>query len=117
MHREIEGLKTAVEQAKSALRREAEAGMLVARAQFDLSRADEALTRARADVHLFRPYAVQQAAAGGLTIARMARAEAARLGHERAFRRKGLLLSLGLIVLSIVALVAKIRDLDRRRRP
>jgi hypothetical protein len=89
--------------------------MLVARAQFDLSRADEALTKARADVHLFQPYAVQQTVAGGLTIARTARAEAFRIRRERDFRRKGLLVSLALIGLAIAALVAKIRDIDRRR--
>jgi len=118
MYQDITTLKNATDEAKAALRREAEAGMLVTRAQFDLSRADEALTRARADVHRFHPYAVQQTVAGGLTIARTAKAEAVRLGKERAFRRQGLLVSLGLIGVSIAALLVRIRDLDgRRRRP
>jgi len=116
MYADILALKKETEAAKIALKREAEAGMLVAAAQFDLSRADEALTRARADVHLFQPYAVQQTVAGGLAIARTARARAARLQRERDFRRKGLLLSLALIGLSIAALIAKIRDLSRNRQ-
>ncbi len=116
MYNDILTLQKETEAARAALRREGEAGMLVARAQFDLSRADEALTKARADVHLFQPYAVQQTVAGGLTIARMARAEAVRIGRERDFRRKGLLISLALIALSIAALVVKIRDIDRRKR-
>jgi hypothetical protein len=115
MYQDISTLKKAADEAKTALKREAEAGMLVASAQFDLSRVDEALTKARADVHLFQPYSVQQTVAGGLTIARTARAQAVRLGWERDFRRKGLVLSLVLIGLSIAALVAKIRDIDRRR--
>jgi hypothetical protein len=116
MYRDITALMAATDAAKTALRREAEAGMLVARAQFDLSRSDEALTKARADVHMFQPYNVQQTVAGGLTIARTARAEAVRLSRERDYRRKGLVLSLVLIGLSIAALVAKIRDLDRQKQ-
>jgi len=100
--------------ARAALRRESEAGMEVSRAQFDLARADEALTKARADVHYFQPYAVQQAAAGGLMVARTARAEAARIHREREFRRKGLFVSVALILAAILGLVLKIRDLERR---
>jgi hypothetical protein len=114
MYQDITALKTATEAAKAALEREAEAGMLVAKAQFDLSKADEALTKARADVHLFRPYEVHQTASAGLTIAATAKAEAARLAQDRGFRRKGLLVSLGLIGLSIAALVVKIKDLGAR---
>jgi hypothetical protein len=115
MYAGILDLQKATEGARAALRREAEAGMEVSRAQFELARADEALTKARADVHFFQPYAVQQSVSGGLIIARTARAEAARINREREFRRKGLLVSLALIGLAIAALVAKIRDIDRRR--
>ena len=116
MYAGILDLQKATEGARSALRREAEAGMEVSRAQFEFARADEALTKARADVHFFQPYAVQQTVSGGLIIARTARAEAARFYREREFRRKGLLVSLALIGLAVVALVMKIRDIDRRRR-
>ena len=114
MYEDIRKLRAETDAATEALRREAEAGMEVSRAQFDLSRAGEALTKARADVHFFQTHAVQQAVSAGLTVARAARAEAARLSRERQFRRKGLFLSLALIGVAIVALVAKIRDLDRR---
>jgi Cytochrome c3 len=114
MYEDIRKLRAETDAATEALRREAEAGMEVSKAQFDLSRAGEALTKARADVHYFQPYAVQQAVSAGLTVARTARAEAERLSRERQFRRKGLFLSLVLIGVAIVALVAKIRDLDRR---
>ena len=115
MYKDITALKGATDEAKAALEREAEAGMLVAKAQFELSKADEALTKARADVHMFRPTNVQQTVAGALKIADAAKAEAARLSKERDFRRKGLLVSLILIGLSIAALVVKIKDLDDRR--
>ncbi len=115
MYKDITALKAATQQAKADLEREAEAGMFVAKAQFELSKADEALTKARADVHMFRATNVQRTVAGGLKIAETAKTEAARLSKERGFRRKGLLLSLALISLSIGALLAKIRDLDRHR--
>jgi predicted CXXCH cytochrome family protein len=115
MYEDISALKAATDQAKAALEREAEAGMFVAKPLFELSKADEALTKARADVHMFRPTNVQATAAGGLKIAETARTEAARLARERDFRRKGLLLSLALISLSIAVLLAKIREIDRRR--
>ncbi len=115
MHTDLMRLQKETEAARTSLRREAEAGMEVSRAQFDLSRADEALTKARADVHLFQSFAVQQAVNGGLTVARKARQEGARLHREREFRRKGLFVSLVLIVVAITGLVLKIRDLDRRR--
>jgi hypothetical protein len=108
-------LQKETEAARMALRREAEAGMEVSRPQFDLARADEALTKARADVHLFQTFAVEKAVAGGLTVARTARAEAARIHREREFRRKGLFVSLAFIFAAILGLVLKIRDLDRRR--
>ena len=114
MYADLRRLKDATDAAKTALRREAEAGMEVSRAEFDLARADEALTKARADVHFFQPYAVQQAVAGGLTVARTARAEAVRIHREREFRRKGLFVSLALILVAIAGLVLKIRDLNRR---
>jgi hypothetical protein len=115
MYKDISALKSATDQARAALEREAEAGMFVAKAQFELSKADEALTKARANVHMFRPNNVQATVGGGLKIAETAKTEAARLTKERMFRRKGLLLSLALISLSIAALLAKIREIDRRR--
>ncbi len=115
MYEDILRLQKETQTAREALRREAEAGMEVSRAEFELARADEALTKARADVHYFQPYAVQQAVATGMTVARTARAEAARIHRDRQFRRKGLAVSLALIGLAIAGLVAKIRDIDRRR--
>lgn len=113
MSADLRRLQEETNAARSALRREAEAGMEVSAAEFQLSRADEALTKARTDVHYFQPYAVQRAVSGGLTVARTARAQAARVHRDREFRRKGLLVSLLLISAAIVGLLLKIRDLDR----
>ncbi|MGH9399440.1 MAG: multiheme c-type cytochrome, partial [Thermoanaerobaculia bacterium] len=90
-------------------------GMEVSRVAFDLGKADEALVQARTDVHLFRVSAVQKATADGLAVARTARTKGLKALEERDYRRRGLFVSLGLIVLAIGALVLKIRDIDRRR--
>ena len=68
MHENIVTLEKQILAAKAALQREAEAGMLAQRARSTF-RAPTKRSRARADVHLFQPYAVRQTAAGGLTIA------------------------------------------------
>jgi hypothetical protein len=103
--------------ARALLQTEAEAGMEVSRVQFDLAKADEALTKARVDVHYFSPGAVDEAVAKGLAVARSSKEAAARVRSEREFRRTGLFASLGVILVAIVALAVKIRDLDRRGRP
>jgi hypothetical protein len=117
MYAELKRLREDVAAARGLLRVEAEAGMEVSRVQFDLARADEALTKARADVHHFTPAAVSKAVAEGLAVTRASREAAARIRGEREFRRQGLFASLGFILVAIAALAAKIRDLDRRRRP
>jgi hypothetical protein len=117
MYASLKRLQTETAAARALLRSEAEAGMEVSRIQFDLARADEALTKARADVHHFTPAAVDKAVAEGLAVARASRDAAVRVGSEREFRRTGLFASLGVILAAIVALAVKIRDLDRRGRP
>jgi Cytochrome c3 len=116
MYADLVRLQKETEAARAALRRESEAGMEVSRAQFELAKADEALTKARADVHLFQAFAVHRAVDGGLTVARTARAEAARIRREREFRRKGLFVSLALILAAVAALVLKIHDLGATPR-
>jgi hypothetical protein len=115
MRAELTRLSEQTGAAREIVRTAAEAGMEVSRAAFDLGKADEALVQARTDVHLFRPAAVEKTTADGLAVARTARARGVKALEERDFRRKGLFLSLGLIVLAVAALIFKIRDIDRRR--
>ena len=84
--------------------------------RFDLVAASNALTKARSEVHLFRPSAVHAAVAEGLAVSRKAEAGGKDRLKERDFRRRGLFVSLGLIALSIVALVVRIRERDRMTR-
>jgi hypothetical protein len=116
MRADLVGLDGEIRQAAQLVDRAAEAGMEVSKVRFDLVAASNALTKARSQVHLFRPSAVHAAVAEGLTVARKAaKGGAARL-KERDFRQRGLFVSLGLILLSIVALVVRIRERDRSTR-
>ena len=115
MYADLRRLELETGEARRSLRLEAEAGMEVSRIEFDLTGAAEALTKARTDVHLFQASVVRKTTEEGLAVARTAKAAAVRVRGEREFRRKGLFVSLGLILVAIVALVAKIRDVDRHR--
>ncbi len=107
-------LREETDSARTLLRKAAEAGMEVSRDQFELAKADEALTRARADVHYFQAAAVERDVTDGLGVARKARAAGVKALGERDYRRRGLVLSLILILATIGALLAAIRELDRR---
>ena len=117
MYKQLTGLDQEIRVARAVVRRADEAGMEVSRATFQLGQADDALVRARASVHLFQTRAVAEAAAGGLSIARSAQSAGRKALAERDYRRRGLVVSLGLIALTMAAIVLKIRDVDRKREP
>lgn len=113
MREDIIRLDRATGSARALLRRAAEAGMEVSRDQFELAKADEALTKARTDVHYFQTTAVHRDVEEGLKVAATATSAGRRALAERDFRRRGLVVSLVLIAAAVGALVLKIRDLDR----
>jgi hypothetical protein len=110
MRGEILRLKGEIGTARDVLRRASEAGMEVSEPQFELTSAQQALTKARAQVHLSRVSAVEEPVREGLAAARRAKAAGDRALDERGFRRRGLLVSVGLVALSILALWLKIRE-------
>ena len=111
MRADLTALASEIRAAREKLDRAAEAGMEVSRTRFELSKADDALTTARADVHRFQAAAVHTSASSGLAVARSARKAADRALAERDYRRKGLFVSLAVILVAIGALLLKIRDL------
>jgi len=116
MHDDLVSLGNETSRARALLRTAAEHGMEVSKHQFELVKADSALTKARADVHLFQPAAVHRTVADGLVVARAARTAGVRILHERDMRRIGLFVSLVFILLAIAGLVLKIRQLESIRR-
>lgn len=110
MRTDLVGLDGEIQQAGRLVEHAAEAGMEVSRVRFDLVAASNALTKARSQIHLFRPSAVHTAVAEGLKVARKAAEGGQARLKERDFRRRGLFASLGLILITIVGLVVKIRE-------
>ena len=85
--------------------------MEVSRTRFELSKADDALTTARTDVHRFQVAAVHSTASAGLAVASAARKAADGALAERDYRRRGLFVSLAVILVAIGALILRIRTL------
>jgi len=114
MRQLLDSLNGESDKARAILIQAERAGMEVSQAQFDLNGAKDALVKARAAVHAFTVQAVKKEAEAGLTISAKAYARGVRALDELQFRRKGLAVSLVVILALIVGLVFKIRQLDRK---
>ncbi len=110
----IDGLHGEYEKAHSLLGKAERAGIEVSQAQFDLKGAKDALVKAQAAVHAFTVEAVVEEADPGLAIAAKGYERGMEALEELQFRRKGLAVSVVIIVALIGGLVVKIRQLDRR---
>jgi hypothetical protein len=117
MRKLIDSLAAAARGAGAVLLQAERAGMEVSQAQFDLNGAQEALVKARAAVHTVRVDAVKREVEPGLAISARAQARGARALDELGFRRKGLVVSVAIILALIAGLVLKIRQVDRRAPP
>jgi hypothetical protein len=117
MRASIDSLASEFDKARAVLGRAEHAGMEVSQGQFDLNGAREALVKARTAIHGFDPAAVRQEVGPGIGIAQKAYERGVRAMDELGFRRKGLGVSLVIIVVLIAGLVMKIRQVDRRSIP
>jgi hypothetical protein len=111
----IDSLAGESDKARAILLQAERAGMEVSQAQFDLNGAKDAVVKARAAIPAFTVQAVKKEIEPGLQIGAKAYARGVRALDELQFRRKGLAVSLVIIVALIAGLVFKIRELDRRR--
>jgi hypothetical protein len=110
----IDSLRTETDRARAILLRAEHAGMEVSQAQFDLNGAQDALVKAQAAVHAFTVEAVRKETEPGLAVSAKAYARGVRALDELQFRRKGLAVSVVIILAVIGGLIVKIRQLDRR---
>jgi hypothetical protein len=110
----LDRLRQAQATAAGVLERAEHAGMEVSQARFDLNGANDALVKARAAIHTFSVPAVKTEVDAGLAIAGKAHARGVRALDEHAFRRKGLGVSLIIILALIAGLIVKIRQLERQ---
>jgi hypothetical protein len=111
----LDSLAAESQKARAVLRQAEQAGMEVSQAQFDLNGAGDALVKARTAVHAFTVGAVKQEAEPGLAISAKAYARGVRALEELGFRRKGLGVSLVIILAVVAGLVVKIRQIERRK--
>jgi len=113
MRSEIERLKQTVESSSELVGRAGNAGMEMSDEELALREARNHLTLARTEVHTFDVKAVQKVLQDGFDITgKVDQSGQAALGELR-FRRTGLAISLGAILLVVIALGLKVRQIDR----
>jgi len=112
----IERLKTALDRSGALVARLRNAGIETGAEELALGEARVHLTLARTEMHTFDPGHVEPVIAEGLKTVANVESAGARGVAELQYRRRGLALSLGAILLVVVALAMKIRQLDRTLR-
>jgi hypothetical protein len=110
----LDSLIQSSHRADSLLLRAENSGVEVSQALFDLEGAQTALVQARAAVHAFVVDSVGAHVNAGLVITDTAFARGDRAMGELRFRRTGLAVSVGIILLLIAGLVLRIREIDRK---
>ncbi len=110
----IDSLRSEYDKAHAILLKAARAGMEVSQAEFELKGAIDSLVKAQAAVHAFRVEPVKKETETGLAIAAMGYERGVRALEDLQFRRKGLAVSVVIILALIGGLVAKIRQLESR---
>jgi hypothetical protein len=115
MRASLDGLRGSIARATAVLDQAEHAGMEISQARFELRGATDALLKARAAIHLIDKAAIQKLTEEGNQIATATLAKGHRALEDLAFRHRGLWVSVGIILLVIVGLVLKIREVDRRQ--
>ena len=114
MRAEIEKLKAAIDRSHALVASAENAGMEMGAQSLALREAGNHLTLARTEMHAFEPKAVVTVLQAGLGITSKVDAEGQAALDEVSFRKTGLAVSLGAILLVVVALALKIRSLKPR---
>lgn len=114
MRADIDKLKTAVDRSSATVSALANSGMEMSAQELAIGAARSKVTLARTEMHAFDAARVSPLAADGLaTLASVDKAGESAAAELR-FRRRGLAASLAAILLLVIALAFKIRQLDRR---
>jgi Cytochrome c3 len=113
----ILGLERKLETARGVLERAERAGMEVSRPLFDLAEGRDRLVRARVEVHRFDPAAIRTLLAEGGTIAIASEKSGWKALEELAYRRRGLAVSVLILLVMIGLVLLKIRQIEKRGQP
>ena len=112
MRAEIEALKGAISRSQTLVASAENAGMEMDEQSIALREAANHLTLARTEMHAFDPKTVSAVLQAGLGITAKVDADGQAALAEVSYRRTGLAISLGAILLVVVALALKIRSLS-----
>lgn len=112
----LDSLNNHYRAAEVLVRHAERAGMEVGDAIFDLHEAAGSITKSRSTLHTFDPAKVEEVRVAGTELAGKASQKAQAALEELEFRRKGLALSLVVIIGLGLALFVRIRDIDKRQR-
>jgi predicted CXXCH cytochrome family protein len=116
MHSGIVHLQANLDSAQKLLQRAERAGMEVSRPLYDLAEGHNYAVLARVEIHKFSLPALNSVVAEGEKIALSGGQQAEKALADLAFRRRGLAISAGILIVMIGLLLAKIRQLNGRAR-
>ncbi len=109
----IVALEGKLETARQVLQRAERAGMEVSRPLFDLTEGRDRLVRARVEVHRFDPAALRVVLEEGGKIAAVAEQSGWKALAELAYRRKGLAVSVIILLTMIGLVLLKVRQIEK----
>lgn len=115
MGESLEKLKAKIASAQDLVKGAGELGMEVSEAEFEISEANNALTKTRSHIHTFSAVAVDDTSKIGIEAAQKAQESGEKAVKEFNFRRQGYLVFVVIILLIALLLYLKIRELDKRR--
>ena len=116
MRKGVDQLKVALTASESLITQAEEKGMEVSQPQYDLIEGRQDLTKARTQVHSFNAANVDSEIKAGLIIATRTEEKGKQALSEYQFRRKGLAVSLIIILAVILTLYFKIKDIEHRQK-
>ncbi|NIP79236.1 MAG: hypothetical protein GWM90_08515 [Gemmatimonadetes bacterium] len=111
----VDSLQTEREEAEAVLARAEDLGMEVSTAQFELEEVTNALMKARSAIHAMELEPVRTEIQAGLAVVSQSEERGEEALWEHSYRRIGLTVSAGLILLLISGIILKIRSLERRQ--
>jgi len=114
MRQQIENLKSQISLADSLVSKAERAGMEVSEAKFELNDADDALIKARTTVHSLSVSQLEEVTSTGLNLSQEALKAGRAALEELQFRRKGLAVSMLVILILAAGLYFKIKELDQK---
>jgi cytochrome c553 len=115
MRQQIENLKSKIFIADSLVSKAERAGMQVSEAKFQLNEADDALIKARTEVHSLSVTRIKKVSEEGTKLADEALQAGRSALAELQFRRKGLAISIVFILILATGLYLKIREVDKKQ--